>query len=97
MIPGYNGILYRIHFEKQFVNNYEYISIAVHGNDPSYFYDTVYGSTNKTNWREGYHKFETYHQEVEQIRMKVPYDTKCVDISDNIKTGAEYQLHYMNQ
>ena len=97
MTPGYNGIMYRISFDSKLVERYEYVSISVHGHDSSFFYDTVYGSTHKVQGYRSHFKFDVYYQEVEQKRMRIPYDTQCVDIPNNIKSGIEYQLQDLNK
>lgn len=96
MTPGYNGIMYRISFNTKLVERYEYVSVSVHSHDSSFFYDTVYGSTHKVQGYRSHFKFDVYYQEVEQKRMRIPYDTQCVDIPNNIKSGIEYQLEDLN-
>ena len=98
MTPGSTGIIYELLFNKTLFHFYEYVSVAVHSSDSSYLYDTVFSSSHKVAVaQDREYKFDTHYQEVERVRMKHPYDTKCVDIPADFKTGAEYVLNTVNR
>ena len=95
MAPGSTGIIYDIYFNASFIHNYQYVSLSVQSNDSSYLYNTVFASSHKLS---GYHHFklDVHYQEVERVRMREPYDTRCVKIPGNYTTGAEYRLAQIN-
>lgn len=97
MAPSSSGVIYRIDLNSRYIKTYQFLSISLHSHDSSHLYDTVHGSTLKVSAVNNHFKLDAFYQEVEQVRMRVPYDTQCVDIPDGMKTGAEYLLREMNQ